>query len=219
MDSQTQLGNGMSVQIASAQGLIPKTNGTRCLIAGYDKKEMAGYSGTPLAQKLGIKAGQKVATIGRPAGYGKLLAPLPDAVSFATGLDFHSSFRFRTQKTRETAEATPKTDRGHWNSLGLVAQEVFGRRHGRDGRCYPRSRLAARIRGRESVRSRRNVVGIEINDPARKSTLTRLTTRLRGRLQFRDRIDLHRLFNATYRLRRQVVQCGVLEQMLRGRFG
>ncbi|MEY2564492.1 MAG: hypothetical protein QOH88_2685 [Verrucomicrobiota bacterium] len=45
---------------------------------------MAGYSGTPLAQKLGIKPEQKVVTIGAPAGYRKLLAPLPKAVSFAT---------------------------------------------------------------------------------------------------------------------------------------
>jgi hypothetical protein len=45
--------------------------------------EMAGYSGTPLAQKLGIKAGHKVITIGAPAGYSKLLAPLSEAVSFA----------------------------------------------------------------------------------------------------------------------------------------
>ena len=44
---------------------------------------MAGYSGTPLAQKLGIKAGQKVVTINAPAGYSKLLASLPEAVSFA----------------------------------------------------------------------------------------------------------------------------------------
>ena len=43
---------------------------------------MAGYSGTPLAQKLGIKAGQRVVTIGAPAGYRKLLAPLPEGVSF-----------------------------------------------------------------------------------------------------------------------------------------
>lgn len=43
---------------------------------------MAGYSGTPLAQKLGIKTGQKVITINPPAGYSKLLAPLPAAVSF-----------------------------------------------------------------------------------------------------------------------------------------
>jgi hypothetical protein len=46
-------------------------------------KEMAGYSGTPLAQKLGIKAEQKVVTINAPENYSKLLAPLPDAVSFA----------------------------------------------------------------------------------------------------------------------------------------
>jgi hypothetical protein len=212
----------MSLQIASAQGLIPKTDGTRCLIAGYDKKEMAGYSGTPLAQKLGIKAGQKVATIGRPAGYGKLLAPLPDAVSFATNVEPGSAFIHlfvsERKRTGERAETTPKTDRGHWNSLGLVAQEVFGRRHGRDGRCYPGSRLAARIRRCKSVRSRRNVVRIEINDPARKSTLVCLTTRLVGRLELRDRIDVHRLFNATHRLWRQVFQGGFLEQMLRGCF-
>jgi hypothetical protein len=29
---------------------------------------MAGYSGTPLAQKLGIKAGQRVAVLGAPPG-------------------------------------------------------------------------------------------------------------------------------------------------------
>jgi hypothetical protein len=43
---------------------------------------MAGYSGTPLAQKLGIKTGQKVVTINAPAGYAKLLAPLPEGVLF-----------------------------------------------------------------------------------------------------------------------------------------
>ena len=43
---------------------------------------MAGYSGTALAQKLGIKAGQQVVTIAAPAGYRKLLAPLPEGVSF-----------------------------------------------------------------------------------------------------------------------------------------
>lgn len=53
---------------------------------------MAGYSGRPLAQKLGIKAGQKVLTINAPAAYPKLLAPLPEEVAFArkatTGADF-----------------------------------------------------------------------------------------------------------------------------------
>jgi hypothetical protein len=47
---------------------------------------MPGYSGTPLAQKLGIKAEQKVATVGAPADYQKLLAPLPKGVSFTTDI-------------------------------------------------------------------------------------------------------------------------------------
>ena len=41
---------------------------------------MAGYSGTPLIKKLGIKAGQVVQFIGAPAGYLKLLGPLPEGV-------------------------------------------------------------------------------------------------------------------------------------------
>ena len=53
---------------------------------------MAGYSETPLAQKLGIKPGQEVATIGAPAGYRKLVAPLPEGVSFATDIAAGASF-------------------------------------------------------------------------------------------------------------------------------
>jgi hypothetical protein len=40
----------------------------------------AGYSGTPLAKKLGFKPGLRVAAIGAPAHYAKLLAPLPEGV-------------------------------------------------------------------------------------------------------------------------------------------
>lgn len=53
---------------------------------------MAGYSGTSLTQKLGIKAGQKVITLGAPAGYRKLLSPLPDDVSFATNVEPNAAF-------------------------------------------------------------------------------------------------------------------------------
>jgi len=41
----------------------------------------AGYSGTPLAKKLGLKPGRRVALLGAPAGYRKLLEPLPDGVT------------------------------------------------------------------------------------------------------------------------------------------
>lgn len=98
----------MSVQIASAHGLNPKTDGTRCSMLGYGKEEMAGYSGTPLAQKLGIKAGQKVATIGRPASYRRLLAPLPNAVSFATKIEAGATFVHLFVSERKTLETELK---------------------------------------------------------------------------------------------------------------
>lgn len=43
---------------------------------------MAGYSGTPLAKKLGIKAGTSVFTINAPRDYRDWLSPLPAGVSF-----------------------------------------------------------------------------------------------------------------------------------------
>lgn len=42
---------------------------------------MAGYSGTPLAIKLGIKPGHRVALVEAPDGFEAQLAGLPDAVA------------------------------------------------------------------------------------------------------------------------------------------
>lgn len=44
----------------------------------------AGYSGTPLAAKLGIKPGSRVHLIGAPREYRALLEPLPDKVQFSS---------------------------------------------------------------------------------------------------------------------------------------
>lgn len=41
---------------------------------------MSGYSGTPLAKKLGIRAGGRVFVHAPPRGYAALLAPLPPGV-------------------------------------------------------------------------------------------------------------------------------------------
>lgn len=40
----------------------------------------AGYSGTPLAKKLGIKENSTVAAVNAPDNYAELLSPLPDGV-------------------------------------------------------------------------------------------------------------------------------------------
>jgi len=44
---------------------------------------MVGYSGTPLPQKLGIKAGTRVSVINAPKNYRMLLGKLPEDVEFA----------------------------------------------------------------------------------------------------------------------------------------
>jgi hypothetical protein len=46
----------------------------------------AGYSGTPLARKLGLKAGMQVHVEGEPEGYRERLAPMPDGVRFLSRL-------------------------------------------------------------------------------------------------------------------------------------
>ena len=45
---------------------------------------MAGYSGTPLAAKLGIKEGARVAFIGAPDHFEALLKPLPPEVCISS---------------------------------------------------------------------------------------------------------------------------------------
>jgi hypothetical protein len=47
---------------------------------------MAGYSGTPLPQKLGIKPGHRVALMGAPSGFSRVLGALPADVSVEGGL-------------------------------------------------------------------------------------------------------------------------------------
>lgn len=48
---------------------------------------VAGYSGTPLAKKLGIVASARVHIVGGPGNYESLLTPLPEGVRFAARVD------------------------------------------------------------------------------------------------------------------------------------
>lgn len=43
----------------------------------------AGYSGTPLSKKLGIKEGHRVYVLNEPPDYRRLLEPLPAGVTFS----------------------------------------------------------------------------------------------------------------------------------------
>ena len=46
----------------------------------------AGYSGTPLARKLGIKPGTRLALIGAPPGFERTLDGMPSGVQIVTSL-------------------------------------------------------------------------------------------------------------------------------------
>jgi hypothetical protein len=45
------------------------------------KQTSAGYSGTPLLDKLGVKAGSRVALIGAPRGFAEWLPALPEGAT------------------------------------------------------------------------------------------------------------------------------------------
>jgi hypothetical protein len=51
-----------------------------------EQRKLVGYSGTPLAKKLGIGEGSRVLAIRAPGDYGRLLEPLPPKVEFVTRL-------------------------------------------------------------------------------------------------------------------------------------
>jgi hypothetical protein len=53
---------------------------------------MAGYSGTPLPQKLGIKPGLTVVTINAPANYRRLLGAISKGVTFSDRMKPESRF-------------------------------------------------------------------------------------------------------------------------------
>lgn len=92
---------------------------------------MAGYSRTPLVEKLGVKEGFAIHTIGAPRGYRALLKPLPAGVKFRGAVD--SSIRivhvFETEKERlakmlSALRKTLASDAAVWVSWPKKASKV-----------------------------------------------------------------------------------------------
>ncbi len=127
---------------------------------------MAGYSGKPLVEKLGIKAGASVAIVNAPKGYDRILGGLPSGVTRkgnAGGpLDFIQFFtrEKRALERRFAALARalapagmlwiswPKKASGVATDLTEDVIRVIGAR--------------ARPRGRESGGGGRRVVGAQV---------------------------------------------------------
>jgi len=90
-----------------------------------------GYSGTPLAKKLGIKPGSRVFVTGAPEGYRKLLEPLPVEVLFENkpgpGVDIAHVFVTKKQELSKLIAALRKqlrSDATMWVSWPKKAARV-----------------------------------------------------------------------------------------------
>ena len=90
-----------------------------------------GYSGKPLAAKLGIRPGSGVHTVGAPSDYRRLLAPLPAGVTIEARLTGTTSmvhlFSTRRQDLLENLtafRATLKPDAVVWVSWPKKASKV-----------------------------------------------------------------------------------------------
>lgn len=92
---------------------------------------MAGYSGTPLAKKLGIRADSKIFLAGAPRDYRRLVAPLPDGVVAAARMSgavdlvhIFSVRRSHLHKTLRACLAKLRQDGVIWVSWPKKASKV-----------------------------------------------------------------------------------------------
>ena len=81
---------------------------------------MDGYSGTPLAKKLGIKAGSQLLLVGAPDEYVALLEPLPEGVQFGTQLSEFTDIVQIFSVQRAEIEHLLSSYRAKLKSTGMV---------------------------------------------------------------------------------------------------
>jgi Protein of unknown function (DUF3052) len=92
---------------------------------------VAGYSGTPLSKKLGIKPGSRLFVAGAPSDYARLVKPMPDGVEISsrmsTTVDLAHVFTTKradlAAKLRSTLEKL-KPDGTIWVSWPKKASKV-----------------------------------------------------------------------------------------------
>jgi hypothetical protein len=69
---------------------------------------VAGYSGTPLVKKIGIKPDDRVFFAGAPKGFEKELGPLPERVKFHNSANDLNVALFFTDKRSQLEKELPK---------------------------------------------------------------------------------------------------------------
>ena len=133
---------------------------------------MAGYSGTPLVTKIGIKPGHTLFLDGAPdLDLGDLAGVTSYAASRAKAdvtLTFHTELAALEKRLPELFERT--------TTAGMVwvcwpkqaAQKAQGIASDLDDEPRPRAGPRSRLRRREGRRGRRHLVGPEVRPPSRR---------------------------------------------------
>jgi hypothetical protein len=89
------------------------------LVFSFSKtKIMAGYSGTPLVKKLGIKPQAKMKVINAPKEYWDWVSPLPDGVSTSAKSEFDIVHLFVQSKSKFESELLPLREK--LNADGMI---------------------------------------------------------------------------------------------------
>src|SRR5262249_11262738 len=118
----------------SLQNSVSRKRKSRPRDSPSEVRLMAGYSGTPLSKKLGLKPDALLALLSAPASLLASLAPMPEGVRVASELGaetydvillIHQLPRHPGGGVRQGCGTTPDVGR----ALGRVAQAGVGRPH------------------------------------------------------------------------------------------
>jgi hypothetical protein len=81
---------------------------------------MAGYSGTPLVKKIGIKENHRVLLIGAPDGFGQTLGELPKGVKIIKSAAAPINVVVGFAKTRSDVAARFSSTLNHLDTAGMI---------------------------------------------------------------------------------------------------
>ncbi len=85
-----------------------------------NEQPVAGYSGTPLATKLGIKPGIQICVVDAPDGYLKLIEPLPEGTRVVSRLSGNTDMVHIFSSRKVELSIVLRTCRPKLNSTGIV---------------------------------------------------------------------------------------------------
>ena len=119
--------------------------------------QTAGYSGTPLAKKLGIKTGFNISLVNAPEYYFNLFTDLPADLKInvdSSGPKDFIHFFTKQKDEHQYASRVKKPDQGQRYDIGLLAEKSIESCNRHHRRYHPQFRFAKRFGRYQSLRRR-----------------------------------------------------------------